>query len=670
MSPNCRFRKLFEPGHIAELELRNRIVMAPMGTNYATEDGYITDRIKNYYEERAKGGVGLIIVEVGSIDHPRGSIIPRQIGISNDKFIPGLRSLVQVVHKHGAKIAIQLNHGGKLSRQDLTQGHAPVTPSPASTLMTEMVEGLTKQEITRLAIQFANMPADKMTKELTVEEIKSLVQKYAEAAERAKRAGFDSVEIHAGHGYLIAEFLSRCSNRRQDSYGGELKNRARLLLEIVDAVRAKVGNSYPVWCRIDGKEFNVEDGITTDEAQRLACMLEEAGLDALHVSGYGGAGLGGFYDAPLAYPPGNLIHLAEGIKNQVALPIIAVGRIGPELAEEVLRDGKGDFIAMGRPLLADPRLPDKLASGREENIRPCVMCYCCVSQIFWGESVYCTVNPATGNESQFTYCPAQIPQKVFVVGGGPAGIMAAITAAKRGHDVTLFEKENCIGGQFYIAGIPPFKEQIHPYLNFLKREVHASGVNLILGKEATSAELIHAKPDVVVIATGGRPLIPEIPGVCGDNVVTAHDVISGKAATGNRVLIAGGGLVGCETADLLASSGRKVTVVEMLPYVASDMVIWLRLLLLQRLKQSQVTILTSTTIVEFAHDGAVIEREGQREMITGMDTIVLAFGVEPADDLSDTLRDEVPEIFVIGDARSPGKARDAITAGAELGRQI
>ena len=661
---------LFQPGHIGELELRNRIVMAPMGTNYAAEDGHITERIKDYYEERAKGGVGLIIVGVGAVDHPRGNIMPRQVAISDDKFIPGLCRLVQAVHQHGAKIAIQLNHGGKLSRQDLAEGYTPVTPSPTSTLMPEMVKGLTKQEITRLAIQYAKMPADKMTKELTVEEIKRLVRRFAEAAERAKQAGFDGVEIHAGHGYLIAEFLSRCSNRRQDSYGGELKNRARLLMEIVDAVRAKVGSSYPVWCRIDGKEFNIEDGITTDEAEQLACMLEEASLDALHVSGYGGAGLAGFYDAPLVYPPGNLVNLADGIKRKVALPMIAVGRIGPELAEEVLRDGKADFIAMGRALLADPRLPDKLASGQEEHIRPCIMCYCCVSQIFWGESVYCAVNPATGNESQFTYYPAQIPRKVLVVGGGPAGIMAATMAARRGHRVTLFERVNHIGGQFHIASLPPFKDEICAHVRFLERELRAAGVEVLLGHEATASQLAEARPDVVVLATGGRPLIPDIPGVYGDNVVTAHDVISGKAPTGNRVLIAGGGVVGCETADLLASGGRKVTVVEMLPNMASDMVIWLRLLLLQRLKQSQVTILTSTTIVEFTHDGAVIERERQQEIITGMDTIVLALGIEPADDLSDALRDKIPEIFVIGDAESPGKARDAITAGAEVGRQI
>lgn len=670
MSPNCRFRKLFEPGHIGELELRNRIVMAPMGTNYATEDGYITDRIKDYYEERAKGGVGLIIVGVGSIDHPRGSIIPRQVGISNDKFIPGLRSLVQVVHKHGAKIAIQLNHGGKLSRQDLTQGHAPVTPSPASTLMTEIVEGLTKQEITRLAIQFANMPADKMTKELTVEEIKSLVQKYAEAAERAKRAGFDSVEIHAGHGYLIAGFLSRSSNKRQDAYGGDLQNRARLLLEIIEAIKQRVGDGYPVWCRIDGKEYNIEDGITNDEAQQLAVMLDGVGTDAIHVSGYGGAGLGGFYDAPLVYPEGNLVPLAIDIKKLVSIPVITVGRINPQLAEEILHDGKADFIAMGRQLLADPQLPNKLASGQEESIRPCIMCYCCVNQIFWGESVYCTVNPATGNESQLIGQPAQIRKKIIIVGGGPAGIMAAITAAKRGHDVTLFEKENCIGGQFYIAGIPPFKEQIHPYLNFLKREVHASGVNLILGKEATSAELIHAKPDVVVIATGGRPLIPEIPGIYGAKVVTAHNVIAGKAVAGNRVLIAGGGLVGCEAADLLSSRGKEVTLVEMLPNVASDMVVWLRMLILQRLQQAGIKILTSTTVVEFTSDGAVIERDGKRETIDFMDTIVLALGVESANDLSEILRDRISEVYVIGDAKNPGKVHDAIVSGAEIGMQI
>ncbi|MCK5642543.1 MAG: FAD-dependent oxidoreductase [Gammaproteobacteria bacterium] len=670
MNPNWRFRKLFEPGHMGELELRNRIVMAPMGTNFAAEDGHVTQRLTAYYEERARGGVGLIIVGVGSVDHPRGNIIPRQVALSDDKFIPGLRRLVRAVNKHGAKIAIQLNHGGKLSRQDLAEGYAPVTPSPASTLMTEMLEGLTKDEIRRLAMQFAKMPSDKTTRELTVDEIKRIVRRFAESAERAKVAGFDGVEVHAGHGYLIAEFLSRSSNRRQDAYGGQFENRARLLMEIISAVRAKVGDSYPVWCRIDGKEFNIEGGITVDEAQWLACMLEDAGIDGLHVSGYGGVGLGGFYDAPIVYPPGNLVPFAHGIKKVVSIPVIAVGRISPELAEEVLREGKADFVAMGRPLLADPRLPNKLALGEADRIRPCIQCYCCVSQIFWGESVYCTVNPATGNESQFPANPARVHKRVLVVGGGPAGIEAAAAAASRGHRVTLCERENHLGGQLHLASLPPFKQEIREYIRFAAAELKATDVDMQLGREATATDLAEAGPDVVVIATGGRPLVPDIPGIRGNAVATAHDVISGRTATGHRILIAGGGLIGCEVADLLASCGKQVTLVEMLPNVAVDEVVWLRLLLRKRLEQGGVTILTSATVVEITNDGAILEREGQRQTISCMDTIVLALGIEPSDEISQDLTDRVPDVLVVGDARSPSKARDAIATGAEVGNQI
>ena len=670
MRQASRFPSLFKPGKIGGLQIRNRIIMAPMGTNFAAEDGSVTERIRSYYEERAKGGVGLIIVGVGSVNHPRGSILPRQLGLSDDRFIPGLHSLTKAVHRHGAKIAIQLNHGGKLSRQDLAEGYPPVTPSPVSTLMTEMIEGMTKEEIRTLAVQYAKMPADKITRELTTDEIKHMVICFAESAGRAKAAGFDGVEIHAGHGYLIAEFLSRNTNKRQDMYGGGLENRARLLLEIVDAVKKKVGDDYPVLCRIDGREFNVEDGITIEESLGLARMLEEAGIAALHVSGYGGAGLGGFYDAPIVYPPGNLLPLAREIKKHVFLPVIAVGRISPEMAEEALRDEKADFIAMGRPLLADPKLPDKLASGEQNHIRPCIMCYCCVSQIFWGESIYCTVNSITGNEYQIAIDNAKVTKNIAVVGGGPSGIEAAIAAAKRGHKVTIYERENYIGGQFYIASLPPFKHDIGGYLKFCKHELDEAGVNVKLGTEANAANLADEKPDVVVIACGGRPLIPDIPGIRGNNVVTAHDVISGKATTGTNVLVAGGGLIGCEAADILSSSGKHVTIVEMLPNLASDMVIWLRLLLMQRLEQTKVTKLTSTQIIEFTEDGAIVEKDGQRELISGMDNIVLALGVEQANELHDTATDIAPEIFVIGDANSPGKARDAIYAGTRLGLKI
>jgi len=670
MGPDSRFGRLLAPGRIGRMELRNRIVMAPMGTNFAAEDGQVTERITDYYSERARGGVGLIIVGIGSVVHPRGSIIPQQLGLSDDRFVPGLRRLTESVHLHGAKIAIQLMHGGKLSRQDLAEGYAPVTPSPVSTLMIEMIEGFTRDEIRRLAVQFANMPGDKMTKELTVEEIRRLVVRFADSAARAKAAGFDGVEIHAGHGYLISEFLSRSCNKRQDSYGGDLENRARLLLEIVAAVRDRVGADYPVWCRIDGAELNIDQGITTDEAQRLAQMLQEAGIDALHVSGYGGAGLGGFYDGPIVYNPGSLLPLAHAIRELLSIPVIAVGGIGPELAEEALRDGQADFIAMGRPLLADPQLPNKLASGEQDRIRPCIKCYCCVHQIFWGEAVYCTVNPAAGNENEFVIDRAQAPKKVIVVGGGPAGVEAATAAARRGHRVTLYEREDYLGGQFHIASLPPFKDEIGAFLRFSERELRAGGVKVLLGEEATVTTLAEAEPDVVVVATGARPVVPDIPGIHGKNVVTAHDVISGKVSTGKRVLVAGGGLIGCEAADFLASRGKEVTVVEMLPGVASDAVVWLRLLLRQRLDQAGVVVLASTTVVEFTGGGAVLEREGQREELTAIDTIVLALGVESSDGLVESLRGRVPLVRAIGDARSRGRAREAISAGADVGRMI
>jgi NADPH-dependent 2,4-dienoyl-CoA reductase/sulfur reductase-like enzyme len=399
-------------------------------------------------------------------------------------------------------------------------------------------------------------------------------------------------------------------------------------------------------------------------------MLEEAGIAALHVSGYGGAGLGGFYDAPIVYPPGNLLPLAHEIKKHVSVPVIAVGRISPELAEEALQDEKADFIAMGRPLLADPMLPDKLASGKRDLVRPCIMCYCCVSQIFWGESIYCTVNPIVGNENSVKKNSTIYPRHIVVIGGGPAGIEAAITAARRGHKVTLYEREDCLGGQFFIASLPPFKHDIGDYLRFCEHELEEAGVNVKLGTEVNTTNLMNENPDVIVIATGGRPLVPDIPGIRGSNVVTACDVISGRVTTGTNILVAGGGLIGCEAADFLSSLGKNVTIVEMLPHLANDTVIWLRLLLSQRLERAEVNMLTSTKIIEFTEDGAIVEKDGQHGSISGMDNMVLALGTEQANDLYETATDIAAEVFVIGDAKSPGKARDAIYAGAQLGLQV
>ncbi len=343
--------KLFEPARLGEMNLKNRIVMPPMGTNYATQDGYVTDQIKDYYAERARGGVGLVIVEAACVDFPRGKGFIRQLGIDDDRFIPGLRELAQIIRRHGARAAIQLHHGGNASKTSIT-GLQPVASSPLA------------------------RPDGDLPKELSIKEIEDIVFRFAKAAERAKKAGFDGVEIHAAHHYLLAQFLSSAWNKRQDAYGGDLKNKARITLEVVRAIREMVGQTYPVWCRINGREFGIKDGITLEETQELAVLLQKAGVNALHISAFA-------YNNPRSIPPmsvkhGTMIPLAEAVKKVVTIPVIAVGRIDPQTGESALQEGRTDFVAMGRSLIADPELPNKAASGRLKEIVPCIACNHCM----------------------------------------------------------------------------------------------------------------------------------------------------------------------------------------------------------------------------------------------------------------------------------------------------
>jgi len=351
--------------------------------------------------------------------------------------------------------------------------------------------------------------------------------------------------------------------------------------------------------------------------------------------------------------------------------VIAVGKLNdPIMAEQVLRDGKADLVAIGRGLLADPELPNKAAAGRFEDIRWCIACNECIYRLLTAFNITCTVNPELGREREMALKPSPKAKRVLVAGGGPAGMEAAHVAARRGHQVTLYEAEDELGGQFRIASLPPWKQEIAPYLKYLSRQLEQAGVKVVLGQPLTPSVVQKAKPDVLVVATGGKPLIPNIPGSKGENVVTAHDVLLGKAVTGQRVVVVGGGLVGCETADFLSSYGKEVTIVEMLPQLASDMAMGPRDLLLERLRQNRVVALTSATTVEITADSVVVEHEGHRDTIGGMDTIVLAMGVTSVNELANVIKGKVPEVHVIGDAKTPGKALDAIAAGAEVGRLI
>ena len=645
-----RKRRLLEPFRIGKMELKNRIVLPPMLCKYATQEGYVTERLKNYYEARARGGAALIIVEATYI-HKQGWCYATQLSIRDDKYLPGLSELTQVIHRHGAKAAIQLHHGGRLAKSALS-GMQPVAPS---------------------AIASAGSPLPGMggevSKELTVKEIAEIVNCFAEAALRARKAGFDGVEIHGAHGYLVSQFLSRSYNKRQDSYGGNLANRTRFLVEVIKAIKKAVGGDYPVWCRINGMEYGVNEGITLEEAQGTARMAQEAGSDAIHVSATGPK-------APNNLPshtfvPAVLEELAAGIKKVVTVPVIAVGKMTPDAAERILAEGKADLIAMGRALLADPELPNKIAENRLEDVTPCIECFGCRNDIFSNKlEIGCHVNAALGKEKEYQIIPAKKPKKVLVVGGGPAGMEAARVAALRGHRVTLWEKEPRLGGQLVQAAIPPYKDRVSLLPEYLQRQLRKLNVTIELNKEATVALIEEFKPEVVILATGVKPLLPEIKGLHKAHVVQAGDVLENKAEVGNRVVIIGGELVGCETAEFLAERGKKVLVMRRGPEMATGVGPSLRPFLLDRLSEKGVTLLTGVRYNEVTSGGIVVTTKDGEKKIFKADTIVLAAGAVPDQKLYEDIKGKVPEVHCIGDCVEPRTIRDAIGDGYRIGLQI
>ena len=636
--------KLFEPFKIGTMKLKNRIVMPPMATNFAAEDGSVTKRLKNYYVERARGDVGLIIVE-GAYVEPMGKGGVRQLAVDHDSKIPGLRELATAVRANGAKVALQLFHGGRQSHSSII-GTQPVSAS-------EVFCRLTRET----------------PRALTVEEIKDIVEAFAEAARRAREAGFDAVEIHGAHGYLINQFLSPLTNKRTDQYGGDVKGRTRFLLEILERVREKVGSGYPVLCRINGDDY-IEGGITLEEAKAIAKMLEAGGVDALHISG-------GIYDspvpvttAPMALPRGNMVHLAAGIKGVVNVPVIAVGRINdPELAEEILQQGKADLISMGRALLADPYLPRKAAAGALDEINRCTACDECISRLFFNEEIACSVNAALGREEEYRIEKAEVAKRVLVVGGGPAGMEAARVSALRGHEVILYEKSDRLGGQLNLAAVPPHKEEIKNVTAYLEPQIRKLGVKVILGEEATPSLVEKIKPDVVFIAAGSVPIVPENLEVKGGNIVTANDVLAGVASVGDRVVVVGGGMVGAETAEFLAERGKKVTVLEMLGRIGVDMVPMVIMLLYRRLKEFGVVMLTNAKVEEIKENGVVYEKDGKKQTVEA-DSVVLAMESKPNIDLMKALEGRVTELYAIGDAKEPGNILNAIHEGSKLTHEI
>jgi len=707
MSPAPDFSALLSPGRIGRIETRNRIVMAPMGSYLGGADGHITERHKRFYEERARGGVGLVTTEVVAVDYPRGAAMTHQLGLSDDSFIAGLRDLTDRIHALGAKISVQLQHAGKVSTKDLADGRPLSVPSKSVIAMEGVLDDLTQPEIQAVVGNYAKVEPGNLFLELDDAEIHRIIAAFASAADRARRAGFDGVEVHAGHGYLINEFLSRHCNHRSDQWGGPLENRARLLESVLRETRAAVGEEFGVWVRLDAEEVDIENGITASDAIETAKIAEAAGADAIHVSRYGkSSGIG--FTSMIVHEPSELLPYAAAIKRSVEIPVIAVGRILPEAADRAIATGQADFIAMGRQLLADPELANKLREGRPREIRPCVHCYTCVGQIFINEPVKCVVNPACAREQEFPLEPAADPKDVLVIGGGPAGLEAARVAALRGHRVTVCERENHLGGTAFFSSLvwPPNGDLVR----YLEGELRRLGVAIELAREVTPEFVACCGADAVVVAVGARRELPDIPGADRSNVFSGdalRGLLSGTGGDsklsfaqrtmvkagqsllnlaehpdrvrelskrwmplGHRIAIVGGGLVGLELAEFLVERGRHVSVIESGRAFAPEMAIPRRWRTLHILRAHGAELVLGAQVRAFGEAGVEIEQgDGELRLIEA-DQILIASGVVPDTSMADSLEGRVRELHVIGDASEVGYLEGAMLAGARVGRAL
>ena len=640
------YKHLFTPGKIGAMALKNRIVLPPMGTGFHDEGGYVSQRFIDYLEARAKGGVGLIIIEV-TAPSVQCNVSNHQLTLGNDSYIPGFKKLAEVVHAYGTKIAIQLQH----SSWELKDGK-PLQVGPSPLVVPARVMGV-----------MAGAPHG-----LTLDEIHERIQWFVSAAVRAKEAGLDGVEMHAAHQYLLASFLSPATNQRTDQYGGSVENRARILVEILKETRKLVGPDFPVWPRLNGQEFGFDGGLTLEETLQMVPMLEEAGSDALHVSAYGAYSMA--IRAPICDIPGFLIPLAAEVKKISKVPVIAVGRLDTELGEEILEQGKADFISIGRRLIADPDLPNKVAAGRWNEIIPCINCMECIERpVTEGRGTACAVNAAMGRERAFRIQPVAKPKTVMVVGGGPAGMQAASVAARRGHKVALYEKSSELGGQLAIAKLPPHKEELTNLISYMADQLTRSGVTIEYNTEVTPDMILEKKPDAVIIAAGAAPLMTDMPGVKQPQVLAAQDVLAGRQV-GQNVVIIGGGMVGCETGHFLSEKGKHVIVVEMIKRVANDMAPMVRRRLLDGLREKQVMMMTNTTCLEIKEKGILVKTADGKQQEIPADSVIIAVGYQKNDTLFQSIKDKVPEASNIGDSANPQRIREAILAGYQAGLSV
>jgi len=634
------FPYLFMPLKIKSLELINRVVMPPMGTLLGNPDGTVSEANLAYIKRRARGGAGLIITEITSV-HPTGSL-RNELGAYEDRFIPGLKKMVEAVHAAGGKVAMQLHHSGRENLDLLQEGKA-VGPSAARSL----VYGLTPREITR-------------------EEIREIIAAFGSAALRALEAGFDAVEVHGAHGYLLTQFLSTLSNKRGDEYGGSLTNRSRFMIEVLQEVRRRVGEAFPVSLRLSVEEC-IKDGYTFEDIRPILSDLVKAGADLLHASLGTHGSPAGITSAPFEYPPGFNVWRAKKLKEAVGLPVIAVGRFtDPSLANEVLARGEADLVAFGRQHLADPDFLLKAREGHPEDIRKCIACnQGCIERLILGEGkIRCALNPETGQEIIYPHGPASVRHNVWVVGAGPGGLTAAYEAARLGHRVTLFEKEKETGGQLRFASKAPSKDHYGVWSAWLTSQAKKMGVILQIGTEVTERMISERNPEAVILATGGEQIKPDIPGIDLPLICNAWQILSGEVPPGKQAIVIGGGLIGMETADYLCQKGTKVTLIEVLKHSPVLKITSHGYMLHTRLKQGGCRLLFNTSLKKIDESSVTLLIDDKEQILSPVDQVVIAVGLKPRSELKEILQSSKIRHFIIGDALQPRRIIEATEEGA------
>jgi 2-enoate reductase len=659
------FRTLLAPIKIGNVEIKNRIAMAPMAIGaLANLDGSLGPRALDYYVERIRGDVGLIITSNFKVENDI-DLLPLNFMFVGPTSLGSFAELAEVAHAFGSKVFVQLTAGfGRVASPRMLRGQ----PVSASAIPNYWDPTLT-------------------CRELATEEVERIVKAFGPAAQILAEAGIDGIELHGHEGYLFDQFATALWNHRTDKYGGDLVGRLTFPIEVLREIKGRVGPDFPVQYRFGLKHYikglrvaalpgekYVEAGRDVQEGLRMARILEEAGFDALHVDA-------GCYDSWYwAHPPGYqkhgcMVDMAAEVKKVVRIPVIAVGRLElPELAEQVIAEGKADMVALGRGLLADPYWVKKLEEGRKEHIRPCVGCLeGCMGRLAAGKPISCAVNPACGREKAYALEPTCRKKKVMIIGGGVAGMEAARVTTLRGHEISIYEKTEQLGGHVIEASVPPFKEDEQRLLKWYQTQLKGLGVEINLNTEVTIELVRTKKPEVVIVATGSKPILLNIPGVEKEMVTTASHLLLGKKKAGEKVIVVGGGKVGCETALWLAQQGKKVTLVEKLGdlMAAGPAVPWMtRVMLLDLLAFHKVKVMLNTTPIEVLDDGVVVDNNSLSKDTLQANSLVVAVGLQPMQELYQMLKREVVDLYIIGDARKAWNIMSAIWDAYEVARSI